>query len=122
MSRLTYKYRLYPNRQQREKLQATLDVCRELYNAALQERRDAWSSHRKGIGYVAQANQLREIKAARPDVGAVHSQVLQDALRRIDKTFKSFSSVASVVRRRDFLVFAPRIATTRSPIHKRDTG
>ena len=90
MSRLTYKYRLYPNRRQREKLQATLDVCRELYNAALQERRDAWSSHRRGIGYLAQAKQLREIKAARPDVGAVHSQVLQDALRRIDKTFKSF--------------------------------
>ena len=33
--------RLYPNRQQRERLQCALDVCRELYNAALQERRDA---------------------------------------------------------------------------------
>jgi putative transposase len=90
MSRLTFKYRLYPNRQQQEKLQATLDVCRELYNAALQERRDAWASHRKGIGYVAQANQLGSIKEVRPDVAAVHSQVLQDALCRVDKTFKSF--------------------------------
>ena len=42
MLRRTFKYRLYPNRRQREKLQATLDVCRELYNAALQERREAW--------------------------------------------------------------------------------
>ena len=50
MSRLTFKYRLYPNRLQREKLQATLDLCRELYNAGLQERRDAWSSHRQAIG------------------------------------------------------------------------
>ena len=90
MSRLTFKYRLHPNRQQREKLQTTLDVCRELYNAALQERRDAWAAHRKGIGFVAQANQLVSIKEIRPDVAAVHSQVLQDALRRIDKTFKSF--------------------------------
>src|SRR5215469_313973 len=28
MARRTFKYRLYPNRRQREKLQATLEVCR----------------------------------------------------------------------------------------------
>jgi putative transposase len=39
MSRKSVKYRLYPNRGQRERWQATLEVCRELYNAALQERR-----------------------------------------------------------------------------------
>jgi len=71
-------------------MQATLDVCRELYNAALQERREAWSSHRKGIHYVEQANQLPDIKGDRQDVRAVHSQVLQDVLRRIDKTFQAF--------------------------------
>ena len=90
MLRRTFQYRLYPNRRQREKLQATLEVCRELYNAALQERREAWSSHRQGIHYQAQANQLPDIKAVREDVRAVHSQVLQDALRRIDKTFQAF--------------------------------
>jgi putative transposase len=90
MSRLTFKYRLYPNRQQHERLQATLELCRELYNAGLQERRDAWSSHRQGIGYRAQANQLRDIKTVRDDLAAVHSQVLQDVLRRLDQTFQSF--------------------------------
>src|SRR6516225_4876031 len=90
MSRLTFKYRLYPNRLQREKLQATLDLCRELYNAGLQERRDAWSSHQQGIGYLAQANPLRDIKTVREDLAAVYSQVLQDVLRRLDKTFHSF--------------------------------
>jgi len=90
MARLTFKYRLYPNRLQREKLEATLDLCQELYNAGLQERRDAWSSHRQSIGYVQQANQLREIKAIRDDVAAVHSQILQDVLRRLDKAFQSF--------------------------------
>ena len=90
MSRLTFKYRLYPNRLQREKLQATLDLCRELYNAGLQERRDARPSHRQGIGYLAQANPLRDIKTVREDLAAVYSQVLQDVLRRLDKTFRSF--------------------------------
>ena len=90
MARRTFKYRLYPNHQQRNRLEATLDVCRELYNAGLQERREAWSSHRQGIGYVQQANQLRDIKSFRDDVRAVHSQVLQDVLRRLDKTFQAF--------------------------------
>ena len=71
-------------------MQATLAVCRELYNAALQERREAWSSHRKGIYYVQQAKQLPDIKTVREDVGEVHSQVLQDALGRMDKTFQAF--------------------------------
>ena len=90
MSRRTFKYRLYPNRWQREKLRATLDVCRELYNAAFEERREAWSSHRKSIHYLEQANQLPDIKAVREDFRAVHSQILQDVLRRIDKTFQAF--------------------------------
>jgi putative transposase len=88
--RRTFKYRLYPNHQQQEKLQATLDVCRELYNAGLQERRDAWSVARKSVGYVEQADQLGDIKSIRDDVAAVHSQVLQDVLRRLDKTFHAF--------------------------------
>ncbi len=90
MSRKTFKYRLYPNRQQRERLQTTLDVCRELYNAALQERRDGYRTARAKLNYCSQANQLPEIKASRPDVASLHSQVLQDVLRRVDKSFKSF--------------------------------
>ena len=39
-----YKYRLYPTKKQRLTLQWTLDRARELYNAALQERRDAYTA------------------------------------------------------------------------------
>ena len=90
MIRRTFKYRLYANRQQREKLQATLEVCRELYNAALQERREAWASARINVGYAAQASQLPAIKELREDLRAIHSQVLQDTLRRVDKAFQAF--------------------------------
>jgi hypothetical protein len=38
----SYKFRLYPTKKQVEILQWTLDRCRALYNAALQERRDAY--------------------------------------------------------------------------------
>jgi putative transposase len=90
MARKTFKYRLYPNRQQRERLQSTLAVCRELYNAALQERRDGYRSSQAKLNYYSQANQLAEIKAIRPDVASLHSQVLQDVLRRVERTFQSF--------------------------------
>lgn len=88
--RRTYKFRLYPTKRQRTLLRHTLQVCRELYNAALQERRDAYRKARRSVGYVEQANQLPAIKQDRPDVAAVHSQVLQDVLRRVDKAFQAF--------------------------------
>jgi putative transposase len=90
VSRKTFKYRLYPNRLQRERLQTTVDLCRELYNAALQERRDGYKVARAKLNYYTQANQLTEIKSIRPDVASLHSQVLQDVLRRVDKSFQNF--------------------------------
>jgi putative transposase len=86
----TFKYRLYPNRRQRLLLEQTLRVCQTLYNDALQERIGAWKTCRKSISYHAQANQLPACKEADASLVAVHSQVLQDVLRRIDKTFKAF--------------------------------
>src|SRR5712692_4558246 len=85
-----YKYRLYPSKKQTEKLQWTLDRCRELYNAALQERRDAWQMCHVSINYNQQAAQLPEIKEIRPEYNAIHSQVLQDVLRRVKKAFDAF--------------------------------
>jgi putative transposase len=89
MARKTFKFRLYPNRLQQERLTATLDVCRELYNAGLQERIEAWKC-RIPVRKFDQVNQLPGIKVARPDVASVFSQVLQDTLRRLDKTYKGF--------------------------------
>lgn len=41
--RKTFKYRLYPNKEQQDKLQWTLARCCEVYNACLQERRDRYT-------------------------------------------------------------------------------
>jgi putative transposase len=90
MIRKAYKFRIYPNKTQTEKLEQTLDLCREFYNAALQERRDAWKLNRISINYYDQQNQLPAIKAIRTEFNGVYSQVLQDVLKRIDKTFKAF--------------------------------
>ncbi|MBK7601736.1 MAG: hypothetical protein IPJ07_25695 [Acidobacteria bacterium] len=70
----------------------TLDTCRELYNASLQERRDAYQINHVSLNYNSQSAQLPGIKAIRPDVAAVHSQVLQDVLRRSQKAFRQLLS------------------------------
>jgi transposase len=86
----SYKYRIFPTRAQVGVLERTLGICCELYNAALQERRDAWRIARKSVSCYEQQNQLPEIKEVRPELNTVHSQVLQDTLKRLDKAFDAF--------------------------------
>jgi putative transposase len=45
--RKAFKFRLYPSKQQEQTLFWTLSRCRELYHAALLERRDAYHFHVK---------------------------------------------------------------------------
>ncbi len=86
-----YKYKVKtPNKQIVTKLENHLFLCAELYNAALQERRDAYKLNHISLNYFDQANQLVEIKEIRDDLNNVHSQVLQDILKRVDKNFKAF--------------------------------
>ena len=55
MLRKSYKYCLSPTRKQQQALQWTLDRCREFYNAALQERRDAYRMCHISLNYYDQA-------------------------------------------------------------------
>jgi putative transposase len=63
---------------------------RELYNAALQERRDAWQSRGIGVRYGDQSVQLKEIRAIRVDQARWSFSSQQATLRRLDKAFASF--------------------------------
>jgi putative transposase len=84
------KYKLKVNKKFAAKCADTLDVCRELYNASIQERRDAYRINRVSLNYHDQRGQLPEIKELRPECKEIHSQVLQDVLRRSDKAFANF--------------------------------
>src|SRR6266487_6601358 len=88
--RKTFKYRIYPNRTTEEKLFWTLNRCRELYNAALSERKDAYRMADKSISYYEQKRDLPEIKEIRPEYIDIYSQVLQDVLLRLKRAFDRF--------------------------------
>jgi putative transposase len=85
-----YKYRLKPSAKIISIFESWLALLCELYNAALQERRDAYRINHLSIGYKAQANQLPEIKKDRPEFARIHSQVIQDALKRVESAFDGF--------------------------------
>jgi transposase len=85
-----YKFRLYPTKKQIGTLEWTLRRCKELYNAALQERREAYQKCGVSVSYRMQADQLPAIKQIRAEYQEIHSQVQQDVLRRLDKAFEAF--------------------------------
>ncbi len=88
--RKAFKFRLYPNKEQEQKMFFTLTRCRELYNAALSERRDSYKYTGKGVSYYDQKRDLPEIKEIREEYNDIHSQVLQDVMLRLDKGMKRF--------------------------------
>jgi len=86
----TFKYRIYPTKGQESTLVEWLNTCRILYNQSLHERKDAYEKDKKSINYYDQANALKEGKKGNRYLTAVHSQVLQDVLKRLDKAFQNF--------------------------------
>lgn len=90
MHKQTFQYRLYPTPAQANTMQATLDECRWLYNRLLEERKMAWDETETNLTYYDQQNRLPILKAERPSLSAVHSQVLQNVAVRIDLAFKAF--------------------------------
>src|SRR5699024_7161608 len=86
----TFKYRIYPTKKQHEVIEQTLYLCRYLYNNALEQRISAYKKHKKSISYNMQQNELPLVKQALPEYKNIHSQVLQDVLRRLDRSFQNF--------------------------------
>jgi putative transposase len=114
VARQAFKYRLYPTRKQEQVLFWTLARCRELYNAALSEWKDAYQQYERtqvlvnqdtgqvitaimvankrvrSVSYYEQKRDLPEIKDIREEYQDIHSQVLQDVLLRLKRAFDGF--------------------------------
>ncbi len=85
----SFKYRLYPSREQTAKLNDTLTTCRTLYNAALEQRKVAYFHCHKSVYAYDQMKELPGLKEL-PGVRAVYGQVLQNVLWRVNKSFQNF--------------------------------
>ncbi len=88
--RKAYKYKLKPTPEQEQVLAETLWRCRTLYNTALEQRITAYRRCGITLTCYQQQAELPDVKAAFPDYADIHSQVLQDVLTRLDKTYQAF--------------------------------
>jgi putative transposase len=99
MSIKAYKYRTYANTATTEKLHWVLNRCRELYNAGVQERRDAYLvgvkrhpnyyddearkqlTREHAVGYYEQKRELVDIKESRLEYQEIASHDITAVLR-----------------------------------------
>jgi len=86
----TYLYKLRPTKPQLAAMEQTLAVCRHLYNGALAERRDAWENERRSVTFAQQCASLPALKEKSAYLPSVHSQVLQDVMHRVSRSFENF--------------------------------
>lgn len=95
-----YKFRIYPDKNQEVKMLSILNTCRHLYNDALAERKRQAELNRlrrdfqvfpwgktEWISYEDQANDLADDKNHFQK--EVHSQVLQNVLKRLNRSFEN---------------------------------
>lgn len=87
----SFKFLLRPTARQEIALVAMLDDHRAMYNAALQERRDAYQMCGVSIRYGDQSVQLKDIRRADPDgQGRWSFNSQQTTLRRLNLAFEAF--------------------------------
>lgn len=85
-----FNYLLQPTVRQAAALEAMLAAQRELYNAALEERRGAWRWEQRRVTRYEQYKTLTSLRKVRPDVLAWGVTVCRGTLARLDQAFQGF--------------------------------
>lgn len=88
--RKAFKYKLNPTKAQTQVLDSWLNLCRNLYNCALEQRIFAYQRRAVSVSVYEQLKSLPELKEVLPQYADIHAHVLQDVLQRLDRTYKAF--------------------------------
>lgn len=87
---LTRKIKIKIKKDDIQKLENQSNLCRQLYNAALEQRIMAWQMQRKSINVYEQKKELPQLKEEIPEYKNVYNKYLSETLFRLDKAFKGF--------------------------------
>lgn len=85
------KFRIYPNKRQKELINQTLGCCRLVYNKGLAMRNNAFADGQK-VGYNQTSSMLTDLKRQEDFafLKETDSIALQQSLRDLDRGFKNF--------------------------------
>lgn len=90
MSNIAYKFRIYPNKTQKEILAKTFGCCRFVYNHYLAIRIDRYKETGETLNYYACANDLKNLKTEYPWLKEVDSTALQSSAKDLDVAYQNF--------------------------------
>lgn len=87
----SYKYRIYPTKEQSQELDCIFGSCRFVYNLALETKRWAWITANKNVTWIDLVNQLTELKHTNAIwLKVAPSQCLVAAIRNLDRAYSNF--------------------------------
>jgi putative transposase len=86
----TYRYRIYPTVRLRLAIEAQLGFACQLYNAALEQRRDVWRGRHLSVKLSEQFRELTAVRPAGLGPANMNCSVMRDPLRRLDRAFAAF--------------------------------
>lgn len=88
----TFRYRFYPDAEQRAGLARTFGCARWVYNWGLEQRTDAYHGEGKSLTYNSLAVDLTQVKKQQETawLSEVSSVVLQQSLRNLERAFTNF--------------------------------
>lgn len=85
-----YKYRIYPNKKQREIIAKTFGCCRFVYNKYLAKRIELYEKSKESFSYLKCANDMKNLKTELEWLKEVDSTALQSFLRDLDMAYQKF--------------------------------
>lgn len=86
----TYKFRIYPNKEQQSKLWTHANKLNWLYNYFLNQKIETYESTKKDIKRFELQAQLPKLRKNDPNIKNIHSQVLQGVCKRLDQSYQDF--------------------------------
>ena len=86
----SYKYRLYPNQEQKELMSNIFGQVRFIYNLGLETKMSAYTGNKKNLTCIDLSNQLIELKKEYNWLKDSPSQALQFTLRNLDIAYTNF--------------------------------
>lgn len=89
---ISYKYRIYPNREQEQLIHRTFGCCRFVFNYYLAQRMDAYQKERKSPSLYEQQKHLTSLKRQEETkwLKEVDSTALQSSLEHLDAAYQHF--------------------------------
>ena len=87
----TYKYRIYPNKEQQELIQKTFGCCRFVYNQVLQHRKELYETKKESLNKISCNNYVNQVLKKKYDwLKEPDKYALTNAVYNMDNAYQNF--------------------------------